>query len=72
MLFIGERLWPNPPQYVDTIAEGIRVQQVGNNAFPIFLEHVEKDIFTVVSCTRSTQSKCYIFYEIINWCFQER
>ena len=27
-LSTGERLWPNPPQFLDTIAEGIKTQQV--------------------------------------------
>ncbi|XP_050410098.1 serine racemase [Patella vulgata] len=43
----GERLWPNPPQYLDTIAEGIKLQQVGHLTWPILLELVEKEVFTV-------------------------
>ncbi|XP_055957575.1 serine racemase isoform X2 [Patella vulgata] len=43
----GERLWPNPPQYLDTIADGIRLQQVGHLTWPILLELVEKEVFTV-------------------------
>ncbi len=29
------RLWPDPPRFVDTIAEGIRTQQLGQLTFPI-------------------------------------
>ncbi|XP_064602870.1 uncharacterized protein LOC135468512 [Liolophura sinensis] len=43
----GERLWPNPPQMVDTIAEGIRLQQLGHLPWLIALKLVEKDVFTV-------------------------
>ena len=24
-----QRLWPNPPQFIDTVADSIRTQQVG-------------------------------------------
>ncbi|CAH1793240.1 unnamed protein product [Owenia fusiformis] len=41
------RLWKNPPQFVDTIAEGIRTQQLGHLTFPIVCELVEKQVFTV-------------------------
>ncbi|CAH1793239.1 unnamed protein product [Owenia fusiformis] len=41
------RLWRNPPQFIDTIAEGIRIQQVGHKTFPIVCELVEKQVFTV-------------------------
>ncbi|XP_064626297.1 serine racemase-like [Lineus longissimus] len=46
-LCAGERLWPNPPRFVNTIAEGIRTQQVGMLTFPILKELVEKEVFTV-------------------------
>ena len=26
-----ERLWPDPPQFLDTMAEGIKTQQGGNS-----------------------------------------
>ncbi|XP_060064724.1 probable serine racemase isoform X2 [Ylistrum balloti] len=42
----GERLWPNPPQFVDTIADAIRTQQLGHVTWPILLKHAEKDVFT--------------------------
>ena len=44
----GERLWSGPPKFVDTIAEGIRTQQCGQLTFPILVDHIEKDVFTVV------------------------
>ncbi|KAL5016660.1 hypothetical protein ScPMuIL_006249 [Solemya velum] len=45
----GERLWPNPPQFVDTIAEGIRIQQLGMNTFPILCKNAEKTVLTVTN-----------------------
>ncbi|KAK3083742.1 hypothetical protein FSP39_002440 [Pinctada imbricata] len=42
-----ERLWPNPPQYLDTIADGIRIQQLGHITWPIILRNVEKEVFTI-------------------------
>ncbi|XP_052074140.1 probable serine racemase [Mytilus californianus] len=43
----GERLWPNPPKILDTIADGISQQQLGHLTFPIICDLVEKDVFTV-------------------------
>ncbi|CAG2251090.1 SRR [Mytilus edulis] len=43
----GERLWPNPPKFLDTIADGIILQQLGHLTFPIICDLVEKDVFTV-------------------------
>lgn len=48
-MFLGERLWPNPPQFVDTIADGIRIQQLGHLTWPIILDLAEKEVFTAVS-----------------------
>ncbi|XP_056006223.1 serine racemase-like [Ostrea edulis] len=44
----GERLWPNPPRFLNTIADGIRLQQLGDLTWPIILELVEKDVFSVI------------------------
>merc|ERR1719427_1151151 len=41
-----ERLWENPPQFLDTIAEGIKTQQVGQKTFPLLCELVQ-DVVTV-------------------------
>ena len=38
----GERLWPNPPRLLRTVAEGIRTQQMGSITFPIVCRHAEK------------------------------
>lgn len=46
-LMAGERLWPNPPRFVETIADGIRTQQLGHMTWPIILELVEKQVFSV-------------------------
>ncbi|ESO97770.1 hypothetical protein LOTGIDRAFT_208911 [Lottia gigantea] len=42
-----EMLWPNPPQYLNTIADGIRLQQTGHLTWPFLLQLVEKEVFTV-------------------------
>lgn len=43
----GKRLWPETPQFLDTIADGLIIQQLGKRTWPIILELVEKDVFTV-------------------------
>ncbi|GAB6022423.1 hypothetical protein CHUAL_006538 [Chamberlinius hualienensis] len=42
-----QRLWPNPPQFVKTIADGTRVQAVGQLTFPVICDLCETDVFTV-------------------------
>ncbi|KAH9525448.1 hypothetical protein Btru_001459 [Bulinus truncatus] len=41
----GERPWKGEPQYLDTIADGIRLQQTGYITTPILVDLVEKDVF---------------------------
>merc|ERR1719391_1662875 len=41
-----ERLWDNPPQFLNTIAEGIKTQQVGHLTFPILCSLI-KQVITV-------------------------
>ncbi|XP_025090527.1 serine racemase-like isoform X2 [Pomacea canaliculata] len=41
----GERLWPEPSQYLNTIADGIQLQSVGHVTFPILLQLAEKEVF---------------------------
>jgi hypothetical protein len=60
-LYVGERLWPNPPRFVNTIAEGIKLQQLGHLTWPIILDVVEKDVFTVV-CEKACL--CYWWFNI--------
>ncbi|XP_033747473.1 probable serine racemase isoform X2 [Pecten maximus] len=43
----GERLWPNPPRFLNTIADGIRMQHLGHLTWPILLELAEKDVFSL-------------------------
>ena len=43
----GERKWPNPPQFLNTIAEGIKTQQLGQLTFPILCDLAEHDVITV-------------------------
>lgn len=47
----GDRLWPNPPQFLDTIAEAIKLQQPGFNTFDILKELAQKEVFEMVSET---------------------
>ena len=63
ILLIEKRLWPNPPRFVDTIADGIRFQQVGHLTFPIMCEKVEEKVFTVVSerCMIYERVKYHVF-----------
>ena len=42
-----ERKWPNPPQFLNTIAEGIKTQQLGQLTFPILCDLAEPDVITV-------------------------
>jgi len=42
-----QRLWSNPPQFIDTIAEGIKTQQTGHLTFPILCELIEDCVITV-------------------------
>ncbi|CAL4067384.1 unnamed protein product [Meganyctiphanes norvegica] len=41
------RMWPNPPQFIDTIADAIRTQQCGDLTFPILCDYIESKVFTV-------------------------
>jgi len=42
-----QRLWSNPPQFIDTIAEGIKTQQTGQLTFPILCELIEESVLTI-------------------------
>ncbi|KAF2359953.1 Tryptophan synthase beta subunit-like PLP-dependent enzyme [Trinorchestia longiramus] len=41
------RGWPDPPQFLHTIADSIRTQQTGHLTFPILCSLVESGVFTV-------------------------
>ncbi|XP_071485603.1 serine racemase-like [Diadema antillarum] len=43
----GERLWPNPPQTLKTVADATPTQQIGQLPWPIVRDLVEKRVFTV-------------------------
>jgi len=60
----GEREWPNPPRFLDTIAEGIRLQQTGQRAFKILRELAEKEVIEVVSLDRGCYNMTYKHGEI--------
>ncbi|XP_068244973.1 serine racemase-like [Palaemon carinicauda] len=42
-----ECLWTDPPKYLDTVADSIRLQAVGNLVFPIICENAETKVFTI-------------------------
>jgi len=42
-----QRLWPDPPAFLNTIADSIRTQQTGHVTFPLLCEHVQADVLTV-------------------------
>jgi len=44
----GEREWPNPPLFLNTIAEGIKQQQLGFKTFPLLVRLAEKQAIEVV------------------------
>jgi len=41
----GKRVWEGPPQYLNTIADGIRLQQTGLLTTPILMDLAEKEVF---------------------------
>ena len=57
----GKRLWSDAPKFIDTIADGIRLQQVGHLTFPILCELAEKEVFTVVSGYENWQRGVEVF-----------
>lgn len=59
---IGKRLWPETPQFLDTIADGLIVQQLGKRTWPIILDLVEKVVFTVVCIVLDDSIKLYVVY----------
>ncbi|CAF0859912.1 unnamed protein product [Adineta ricciae] len=42
-----KRLWPNPPQFLQTKCEACRLQQCGTLTFPIMCSLVEKQVFSI-------------------------
>ncbi|XP_045119762.1 probable serine racemase isoform X3 [Portunus trituberculatus] len=42
-----ERLWPSPPVFLNTVADSIRLQEVGELTFPIICEYANHKVFTV-------------------------
>ncbi|XP_061196424.1 probable serine racemase [Saccostrea echinata] len=43
----GTRLWSDPPKFLHTIADGLRLQPIGKLTWPIILDFVEKEVFSV-------------------------
>ena len=48
IVYSGERLWPSPARCLDTVADGMRMQQLAEKTWPIALRLAEKDVFTIV------------------------
>jgi len=74
----GERLWPEPPRCLDTVADGMRMQQLGHLTWPIILEHAEKDVYTIVRLALrfeplqfKTPVNLYIFLGIL-FCYKKQ
>jgi len=42
-----QRLWSNPPKFLDTFADSIRTQQTGLLTFPLLCEHADTSVITV-------------------------
>lgn len=42
-----ERLWPDPPQFLETIADSIRIEQLGFLTFPIVCDLVEQTVCSI-------------------------
>ncbi|XP_069997660.1 serine racemase [Penaeus vannamei] len=42
-----ERLWPNPSRFLNTIADSIRLQAIGELTFPIICDYADSKVFTV-------------------------
>ncbi|CAF1410484.1 unnamed protein product [Adineta steineri] len=43
----GKRLWPDPPQFLETECKACRSQQCGMITFPIMCSFIEKQVFTI-------------------------
>ena len=51
--YSGKRLWPSPARCLDTVADGMRMQQLAEKTWPIALRLAEKDVFTIVRLSYS-------------------
>ena len=45
---VGRPLWTSHSGYLKTIADGCRLEALGDPNFEMFMKYVEKDVFTVV------------------------
>lgn len=48
LVSVGKRLWPDPPRALDTVADGLRTQQLGQLTWPIAKDLVEQTVLSVV------------------------
>ena len=64
----GQREWPNPPQFLNTMADAIKLQQPGQNTFPILCELAEKEVFEMVRVLNLVMSKWCQIFSLINKC----
>ncbi|CAF0903381.1 unnamed protein product [Didymodactylos carnosus] len=68
-----ERLWPNPPAFLNTKAEAIRLQQCGEITFPIMCDLVEKEVFTIddasmIAATKFAFERLKLVVELASGC----
>nr|WBB44918.1 serine racemase [Chrysogorgia stellata] len=42
-----QRLWPDPPRYLTTVADALRHQQPGHLTFPIMCDTIDPTVFTI-------------------------
>lgn len=43
----GEKIYSGPNKFLDTVADSIRIQQVGDLTFPILCDFAEHKVFTI-------------------------
>uniref|UniRef100_A0A914URH6 Serine racemase n=1 Tax=Plectus sambesii TaxID=2011161 RepID=A0A914URH6_9BILA len=48
-LHAGERLWADPPKLLNTVADGIRVERVGDRCFQFVVANCEKTVLSVTN-----------------------
>lgn len=68
VIILGKRLWPNPPQFLNTIADGIILQQLSHLPFKIICDLVEKDVITVVSKSKDlpVYTVCVVHISVVH------
>ena len=55
----GKITWPDPPNYVPSIAEAIHLRYLAPQNLPILCQLMEKEVFAVVSGNGIPSYPCY-------------